>query len=184
MKSSISDEWSNTYIYRSKTGILFWWMLDASCTAISVILLVPGHPAVDSLPLKYVNQFYYIPGSYFLKNVIVLFRNTIFQRCELLKLFFLNILFCIIKKFIYQISIIFRLFIFQEELYNLILETNKECVKLCEPGTSIRQIHNFSVWFQSIVIDVFSYNEVYPCIKFLVTCMHKRLTWLDMTCWY
>lgn len=33
----------------------------------------------------------------------------------------------------------------QEELYNLILETNKECVKLCEPGTSIRQIHNFSV---------------------------------------
>ncbi|KAK9291790.1 hypothetical protein L1049_019740 [Liquidambar formosana] len=33
----------------------------------------------------------------------------------------------------------------QEELYNLILETNKECVKLCRPGTSIRKIHNYSV---------------------------------------
>ncbi|KAA8536722.1 hypothetical protein F0562_029200 [Nyssa sinensis] len=32
-----------------------------------------------------------------------------------------------------------------EELYDLILETNKECVKLCKPGTSIRQIHNYSV---------------------------------------
>ncbi|KAF9592693.1 hypothetical protein IFM89_016770 [Coptis chinensis] len=33
----------------------------------------------------------------------------------------------------------------QEELYDLILETNKECVKLCKPGASIRQIHNHSV---------------------------------------
>uniref|UniRef100_A0A5B7AYA4 Putative Xaa-Pro aminopeptidase 3 isoform X1 n=2 Tax=Davidia involucrata TaxID=16924 RepID=A0A5B7AYA4_DAVIN len=32
-----------------------------------------------------------------------------------------------------------------EELYDLILETNKECVTLCKPGTSIRQIHNYSV---------------------------------------
>ncbi|XP_027161815.1 intermediate cleaving peptidase 55, mitochondrial [Coffea eugenioides] len=32
-----------------------------------------------------------------------------------------------------------------EELYNLILETNKECVKLCKPGASIQEIHNFSV---------------------------------------
>jgi Xaa-Pro aminopeptidase len=32
----------------------------------------------------------------------------------------------------------------QEELYELILETNKECVKLCRPGTSIRHIHNYS----------------------------------------
>ncbi|KAI5658490.1 hypothetical protein M9H77_27283 [Catharanthus roseus] len=32
-----------------------------------------------------------------------------------------------------------------EELYELILETNKECVKLCKPGTSIREIHNYSV---------------------------------------
>ncbi|GAB2277350.1 aminopeptidase [Dionaea muscipula] len=31
------------------------------------------------------------------------------------------------------------------ELYNLVLETNKECMKLCRPGTSIRQIHNHSV---------------------------------------
>ncbi|KAK2991770.1 hypothetical protein RJ640_015504, partial [Escallonia rubra] len=31
------------------------------------------------------------------------------------------------------------------ELYDLILETNKECVKLCKPGTSIRHIHNYSV---------------------------------------
>lgn len=45
---------------------------------------------------------------------------------------------------------------FQEELYELILETNKECVKLCRPGTSIREIHNYSVkslhLFRSIVI--------------------------------
>ncbi|KAJ0980570.1 hypothetical protein J5N97_008825 [Dioscorea zingiberensis] len=33
----------------------------------------------------------------------------------------------------------------QESLYDLILETNKECVKLCKPGVSIQQIHNFSV---------------------------------------
>ncbi|KAF0887571.1 hypothetical protein E2562_002290 [Oryza meyeriana var. granulata] len=33
----------------------------------------------------------------------------------------------------------------QEELYSLILETNKECIKLCKPGTSISEIHNHSV---------------------------------------
>ncbi|KAI4301689.1 hypothetical protein L6164_034941 [Bauhinia variegata] len=33
----------------------------------------------------------------------------------------------------------------QEELYDLILETNKHCVELCKPGASIRQIHNHSV---------------------------------------
>ncbi|CAK8572540.1 unnamed protein product [Lathyrus sativus] len=33
----------------------------------------------------------------------------------------------------------------QEELYELILETNKHCVELCKPGASIRQIHNRSV---------------------------------------
>ncbi|CAN6361328.1 unnamed protein product [Urochloa humidicola] len=33
----------------------------------------------------------------------------------------------------------------QEELYSLILETNKECIKLCKPGTSINDIHNHSV---------------------------------------
>ncbi|XP_020101540.1 probable Xaa-Pro aminopeptidase 3 isoform X1 [Ananas comosus] len=33
----------------------------------------------------------------------------------------------------------------QEILYNLILETNKECIKLCRPGVSIRQIHDYSV---------------------------------------
>ncbi|RVW97836.1 Intermediate cleaving peptidase 55, mitochondrial [Vitis vinifera] len=32
----------------------------------------------------------------------------------------------------------------QRELYDLILETNKDCVKLCRPGTSIRQIHHYS----------------------------------------
>ncbi|KAH0783112.1 hypothetical protein KY290_002710 [Solanum tuberosum] len=31
-----------------------------------------------------------------------------------------------------------------EELYDLILETNKECVELCRPGTSIREIHRYS----------------------------------------
>ncbi|KAG1326151.1 intermediate cleaving peptidase 55, mitochondrial [Cocos nucifera] len=33
----------------------------------------------------------------------------------------------------------------QEILYSLILETNKECVKLCKPGVSIQQIHKYSV---------------------------------------
>ncbi|KAJ3687446.1 hypothetical protein LUZ61_016610 [Rhynchospora tenuis] len=34
---------------------------------------------------------------------------------------------------------------YQEELYSLILETNNECVKLCKPGASIREMHNYSV---------------------------------------
>ncbi|KAH0968944.1 hypothetical protein GBA52_029196 [Prunus armeniaca] len=33
----------------------------------------------------------------------------------------------------------------QEELYDLILQTNKDCVELCKPGASIREIHSFSV---------------------------------------
>ncbi|KAL2490373.1 Metallopeptidase M24 family protein [Abeliophyllum distichum] len=33
----------------------------------------------------------------------------------------------------------------QEELYHLILETNEECLRLVKPGTSIREIHNYSV---------------------------------------
>ncbi|XP_031497704.1 intermediate cleaving peptidase 55, mitochondrial isoform X2 [Nymphaea colorata] len=33
----------------------------------------------------------------------------------------------------------------QEILYELILETNKECIKLCKPGISIQEIHNYSV---------------------------------------
>ncbi|KAF9669838.1 hypothetical protein SADUNF_Sadunf13G0006100 [Salix dunnii] len=32
-----------------------------------------------------------------------------------------------------------------EDLYNLVLETNKESMKICRPGVSLRQIHNFSV---------------------------------------
>ncbi|TQD73481.1 hypothetical protein C1H46_040976 [Malus baccata] len=35
----------------------------------------------------------------------------------------------------------------KEELYDLILQTNKISVELCEPGANIREIHNFSVWF-------------------------------------
>ncbi|XP_050226090.1 intermediate cleaving peptidase 55, mitochondrial [Mercurialis annua] len=33
----------------------------------------------------------------------------------------------------------------QEELYDLILQTNKSCIDLCRPGTSIQEIHNYSV---------------------------------------
>ncbi|XWS57413.1 hypothetical protein CRYUN_Cryun09bG0172100 [Craigia yunnanensis] len=33
----------------------------------------------------------------------------------------------------------------QEEVYDLILQTNKECMRLCKPGASICQIHNHSV---------------------------------------
>ncbi|CAF2260404.1 hypothetical protein BRARA_H02829 [Brassica rapa] len=32
----------------------------------------------------------------------------------------------------------------QEELYDLILETNKESIKLCKPGTTIRQLNTYS----------------------------------------
>ncbi|GLT38536.1 hypothetical protein SLA2020_127800 [Shorea laevis] len=59
----------------------------------------------------------------------------------------------------------------QEELYDLILQTNKECMKLCKPGSSIRQIHYHSVemllkGLKEIGIlkkDTFScYNQVNP----------------------
>lgn len=33
----------------------------------------------------------------------------------------------------------------QEEVYDVILQTNKECMGLCKPGASIRHIHNYSV---------------------------------------
>ncbi|KAG6424895.1 hypothetical protein SASPL_115318 [Salvia splendens] len=33
----------------------------------------------------------------------------------------------------------------QAELYDLILDTNEECLRLCRPGTTIREIHNYSV---------------------------------------
>ncbi|KFK43227.1 hypothetical protein AALP_AA1G096800 [Arabis alpina] len=32
----------------------------------------------------------------------------------------------------------------QEELYDLILQTNKECIKLCKPGITIRQLNSYS----------------------------------------
>ncbi|KAI7745647.1 hypothetical protein M8C21_005124 [Ambrosia artemisiifolia] len=32
-----------------------------------------------------------------------------------------------------------------KEVYELILETNKECIELCKPGTSIQRVHNYSV---------------------------------------
>ncbi|KAK2640230.1 hypothetical protein Ddye_028025 [Dipteronia dyeriana] len=33
----------------------------------------------------------------------------------------------------------------QEELYDLILQTNKECLKLCKPGANLLDIHHYSV---------------------------------------
>ncbi|KAK4794263.1 hypothetical protein SAY86_012257 [Trapa natans] len=33
----------------------------------------------------------------------------------------------------------------QEEVYDLILQTNKKCMELCRPGTTIREIHRYSV---------------------------------------
>ncbi|ESR46798.1 Intermediate cleaving peptidase 55 [Citrus sinensis] len=33
----------------------------------------------------------------------------------------------------------------EEALYDLILQTNKECLKLCKPGASLLQIHHYSV---------------------------------------
>lgn len=59
----------------------------------------------------------------------------------------------------------------QEELYDLILQTNKECIKLCKPGATIRQIHFHSVemlrkGFKEIGItksdDYKSYHQLNP----------------------
>ncbi|KAK0599460.1 hypothetical protein LWI29_005477 [Acer saccharum] len=33
----------------------------------------------------------------------------------------------------------------KEELYDLILQTNKECLKLCKPGANLLDIHHYSV---------------------------------------
>lgn len=41
--------------------------------------------------------------------------------------------------------LIFVFFFFQEELYDLILQTNKECIKQCKPGSTIRQLNTYSV---------------------------------------
>ncbi|XP_074265253.1 intermediate cleaving peptidase 55, mitochondrial-like [Silene latifolia] len=39
-----------------------------------------------------------------------------------------------------------RCYVFpRAELYELILETNKECIELCKPGVSISNIHEYSV---------------------------------------
>ncbi|KAI3715482.1 hypothetical protein L6452_22466 [Arctium lappa] len=32
-----------------------------------------------------------------------------------------------------------------KELYDLVVETNKECIELCKPGASIQHVHNYSV---------------------------------------
>lgn len=57
----------------------------------------------------------------------------------------------------------------QEEIYDLILDTSKECVKLCKPGTSIRQIHDCSVSMLQrglkeigILKDQSSYHQLNP----------------------
>lgn len=47
---------------------------------------------------------------------------------------------------------------FQEELYDLILQTNKESVKLCKPGASIRQIHDCSVYEVLSLYFCFSFD--------------------------
>lgn len=60
---------------------------------------------------------------------------------------------------------------FQETLYDLILETNKECIKLCKPGATIQEIHNHSVQmlrrgFKQIGIlkdeRSYAYNQLNP----------------------
>ena len=48
--------------------------------------------------------------------------------------------------------------VLQEELYDLILETNKESIKLCKPGTTIRQLNTYSVIninLSSTVLEIF-----------------------------
>lgn len=41
------------------------------------------------------------------------------------------------------------MFILQEEIYDLILQANKECLKLCKPGANLLDIHHFSVRLQT-----------------------------------
>lgn len=59
--------------------------------------------------------------------------------------FLLRINFCYLNILLLQ-PLMPAVCLFQEELYDLILETNKECLKLCKPGATISQIHNYSVW--------------------------------------
>lgn len=60
---------------------------------------------------------------------------------------------------------------FQEHLYQLILETNKECIKLCKPGASLQEINSHSVkllkcGFKQIGIlpdeTSYAYNQLNP----------------------
>lgn len=71
--------------------------------------------------------------------------------------------------------------LFQEELYDLILKTNKECMTLCKPGTSIHQMHNYSVWFQNLK-NVISWlplhqllfvNRMSDCSNLVLFCILK-----------
>lgn len=89
-----------------------------------VILLEHGHPVVAFLLLKYGH-----PKSLsFLKllvSVTILFMRILPDS--------------LVSYLRYVMSI------YQEDLYELILQTNKESLKLCKPGASIQQIHNYSV---------------------------------------
>lgn len=48
----------------------------------------------------------------------------------------------------------------QEELYDLILQTNKECIKLCKPGATILDIHDYSVHFVYLfIVQLFKVHQ-------------------------
>ena len=59
----------------------------------------------------------------------------------------------------------------QEELYSLILETNKECIKLCKPGASINEIHNHSVCLLASFWFSFQFSASWFPFSFLQVCI-------------
>lgn len=82
--------------------------------------------------------------SYMAMSVILHVPGHLVVAFLLPRLASFDMLFCPFSLIIFHMDIMVS-HIFQEELYELILETNKHCVELCKPGASIRQIHNHSV---------------------------------------
>lgn len=63
-------------------------------------------------------------------------------------------------------------FFLQEELYDLILQTNKESIKLCKPGTTIRQLNTYSVYINlsSTVLEMFIIYS-FANVKYIHLCV-------------
>jgi hypothetical protein len=87
------------------------------------------------------------PGNSHIEVIIAvsLFWSCLVAYQLLLSLYiFLEVTFVIIILSSY-ILLYLAMCLFQEELYDLILQTSKECLKLCKPGATIQRIHDYSV---------------------------------------